>query len=485
MQREKVFSNLIWRFLERCGAQGVTLVVSIVLARLLDPQIYGLVSLVAVFTAVLAVFIDSGLGNALIQKKDADDLDFSSVFYFNMGLCFLLYTIMFIIAPHIASFYNNSQLTLIVRVMSITLIVSGVKNIQQAYVSRHLLFKKFFFATLIGTIGAAVVGIWMAYNGYGVWALVAQNLVNQILDTVVLWITVKWRPKLMFSFSRFKALFSFAWKLLVTSLITTIYEKIRQLIIGKMYSPADLAFYNEAQQIPYAIISNINNSIDSVLLPAISNVQDDLHAVKAMTRRAIITSTYIISPMMIGVAAISRPMISLLLTDKWLPCVFFVRVACFSFILTPMNTANLNAIKAVGRSDIVLKLEIVKKIIGLIILFVTMWFGVKAIAVGLLIASIISQLINAFPNRMLLDYTYCEQLKDVFPNIFISIVMGITVYMVSFFNLNNGVTLCVQILLGIIVYLALSITMKNKSFKYLKDILSTFLYKLTRKAKTK
>lgn len=268
--KNKTVSGLIWRFMERCGAQGVNFVVSIILARLLAPELYGTIALITVFTAILEIFVDSGMGNALIQKKDADDVDFSSVFYFNMLMCVVLYGVMFISAPYIAKFYKDSELTPIVRVMSLVLIISGLKNVQQAYVSRTMQFKRFFFATLGGTIVAAVVGIWMAYEGYGVWALVAQNLVNKVIDTTVLWFTVKWRPKLLFSIKRLKGLVSYGWKLLASSLLDTVYNNLRQLIIGKLYSSSDLAFYNRGKQFPNFVITNINTSIDSVLFPAMS-----------------------------------------------------------------------------------------------------------------------------------------------------------------------------------------------------------------------
>ena len=210
----KAISSLLWRFLERCGAQGVTFLVTIVLARLLAPEVYGVMSLVAVFTAILQVFVDSGMGNALIQKKDADDLDFSSVFFFNMIMCIALYLLLFFCAPLIATFYNKPELTPVIRVLGITLLIAGGKNVQQAYISRKLQFKRFFFATLGGTIGAAVIGIFMAYMGFGIWALVAQNLFNSMIDTVILWFTVRWRPKLRFSFFRLKRLLGYGWKLL-------------------------------------------------------------------------------------------------------------------------------------------------------------------------------------------------------------------------------------------------------------------------------
>ena len=285
INNKSVFSNLIWRFLERCGAQGVTFIVSIVLARFLDPAVYGTVALVTVFTTITQVFVDSGMGSALIQKKDADDTDFSSVFWFNLTMCTVLYMVMFFVAPLISSFYHMPELTSIVRVLSLVIIISGVKNIQQAYVSKNMLFKRFFFSTLGGTICAAVVGIAMACLGYGVWALVAQMLCNTAIDTTILWITVKWRPKKLFSFKRLKALFSYGWKLLVSSLVDTGYREIRSLIIGKLYTTEDLAFYNKGQQLPKFIVTNIATAIDSVLFPTMSSAQDDRKRVKAMTKQ--------------------------------------------------------------------------------------------------------------------------------------------------------------------------------------------------------
>jgi O-antigen/teichoic acid export membrane protein len=475
MQRNKVFNNLFWRFLERSGAQGVTLIVSVVLARIIDPTIFGTISLITVFTAILQVFVDSGLGNALIQKKNADDIDFSSVFYFNMALCSCLYVLMFLSAPLIASFYRNNELVVLIRVMSLILIISGLKNIQQAYVSRHMLFKKFFYATLGGTIGSAILGIWMAYHGYEVWALVAQNLFNQAIGTIILWVTVKWRPKLCFSWNRFKNLYSYAWKLLVSSLMDTFYQKVRQLLIGKYYSTADLAYYNLGQQIPYAVINNINTSIDSVLLPVISIEQENIDRVKSMTRRSIKIGTYIISPMMIGIACIAEPLVRLCLTEKWLPCVFFLRIFCITFMFRPINTSNISAIKALGRSDIVLKLEILKKALGFIILFGTIWFGVEIIALGLLLSSIVTQIVNAWPNNKLLNYHYFEQLKDIIPNVLLSVIMGVIVYCISLIDLNDYITIIFQVLIGIAIYIGGSILCKMESFYYVLNIVKGLL----------
>lgn len=269
--KNSILKNFIWRFAERCGAQLVTFIVSIVLARILAPEDYGTIALVTVFTTILQVFVDSGLGTALIQKKDADDLDFSSVFYFNFAVCLILYLGMFIAAPFIAKFYNDVSLTPVVRVISLTIVMSGIKGIQQAYVSRHMMFKRFFFSTIGGTIFSAFFGIALAYAGFGVWALVAQQLSNTVIDTLILWLTVKWRPKLMFSWTRLKGLLKFGWKLLVSALLDTGYSNLRNLIIGKMYSSSDLAFYNQADKFPKVIVTNINTSIDSVLLPTMSS----------------------------------------------------------------------------------------------------------------------------------------------------------------------------------------------------------------------
>ena len=467
----KVFSNFIWRFAERCGAQLVTFIVSIVLARILTPSDYGTIALVTVFTTILQVFIDSGLSTALIQKKDADDLDFSSVFYFNFVICIILYLIMFVSAPLIANFYKDSSLVSIVRIISLTLIISGVKGVQQSYVSRHMLFKRFFFSTLGGTIFSAVLGIIMAYAGFGVWAIVFQQLSNNAIDTLILWITVKWRPIKKFSWSRLKNLLSFGWKMLASSLLDTVYNNLRNMIIGKLYTSADLAFYNQGDKFPKLIVTNINTSIDSVLLPTMSNEQDNHVRVKDMTRRAIKISTYIMAPLMIGLAFCAKPIVQIVLTDKWLPCVPYLQIFCISYLFWPIHTANLNAIKAMGRSDLFLKLEVIKKFIGMILLLITMNISVMAMAYSLLISGLISQVINSWPNRYLLKYSYIDQIKDILPNIVMALIMGVFVYFINYLNLSVLVSLMVQIILGGIIYLVLSIFTKNDSFTYLINIL--------------
>lgn len=474
MKKNSVISNFIWRFAERCGAQIVTFIVSIVLARILAPEEYGTIALVTVFTTILQVFVDSGLGTALIQKKNADNLDFSSVFYFNLFMCLILYLAMFLCAPYIARFYDDVSLIPIIRVISLTIVVSGVKGIQQAYVSRNMLFKRFFFSTIGGTLFSAVLGIIMAYAHFGVWALVAQQLSNSIIDTLILWVTVRWRPQLMFSWKRLTKLLSFGSKLLASSLLDTIYSNLRNLIIGKIYSSSDLAFYNQGDKFPKVIVTNINSSIDSVLLPSMSSVQDNHEKVKSMTRRAIKTSTYIMAPLMMGLAFCATPIVQLVLTDKWLPCVPFLQVFCITYMFWPVHTANLNAINAMGRSDLFLKLEIIKKVIGLTLLFITMRISVMAMAYSLLISGLLSQIINSWPNRKLLNYGYLEQVKDILPAILLAVIMGVIVYCVSFIRLNSALTLLIQIPLGMFVYIMGSKLLKLESYNYLLDIIKNF-----------
>lgn len=472
-----VISNFIWRFAERCGAQGITFVVSIILARLLEPEAYGEIALVTVFINILQVFVDSGMANALVQKKNADETDFSTVFFFNLTMCSILYFLLFVTAPYIAMFYGMPKLTAVIRVLSLVLIISGLKNVQQAFVSKKLLFKTFFFSTIGGTIGAAVVGIVMAYMGFGIWALVAQQLLNTLVDTCILWITVKWRPKWIFSFSRLQELFSFGWKLLLSHFLDTVYKNARSLMIGKFYSTEKLAHYSRGNQLPSLVITNVNSSLDSVLFPVMSGVQDDVEQVKAMTRRVIRVSSYMIWPLMVGLAACADTIVEILLTEKWLPCVPYLRIFCVFYAFWPVHTANLNAIKAMGRSDIFMRLEIIKKTIDVVLILVALPFGVISMALSELVTAPISALINAAPNKKLLGYGYKEQVKDMIPSMILSLVMGICVYALSFIHWNSIVTLTIQIFVGGTVYVSMSHALKLESYLYIKRMILELIRK--------
>ena len=397
-------------------------------------------------------------------------MDFSTVFYFNIAFCIVLYILLWIVAPFIAQLYKNSSLKDIIRVLGLTIIISGIKNIQQSYVAKYMLFKKFFYSTLGGTIGAAIIGILMAYNGFGVWALVGQNLFNTFVDTCILWISVEWRPKKSFSFTRLKALVSYGWKLLAAKLLDTVYEDIRTLIIGKMYSTDDLAYYDRGRQFPMLAVSNVNIAIDSVLFPSMAMEQTDLSRVRAMTSRAVKMASYVVFPMMTGMAVCAEPLIRIILTDKWIECVPYLRIFCFGLALNPILIANLNAIKAIGRSDLYLRLEMIRKAIGLITLVAFMWFGVKAIAYSYLLNCILNIFVNSWPNRKILGYGYLQQLKDIIPSLVISGIMGGIIFFIPQIGLNDWVTLLLQIVGGGAIYIGLSVVFKVESLFYILSI---------------
>ena len=442
--KNKTTTSFIWKFAERCGAQGVSFIVSVVLARLLAPEDYGSIALITVFINILQVFVDSGMGTALIQKQNADDLDFSTVFYFNVFICTVIYTITYALAPFVARFYKDESLTSVIRVLCLTIVISGVKNIQHSYISKKMIFKKFFYATLGGTIGAAVVGITMAYLGFGIWALVAQQLFNTTVDTIILWVTVKWRPKRMFSMNR---------------------------LAEFKYSTVDLAYYNKGKAFPALVTNNANNAIDSVMLPVFAFKQDDLSKVKQMLRKTIKMISYIVWPMVFGMFATANSIISIFLTDKWLPCVPFLYLFCLMQGLEPLNAVNLNAIKALGNSDIFLKIEIIKKIIGIIIIVITMQMGVMAMTYGLLATCILSFFINAYPNKRLLDYSIQELLKDIAPSIVMAIIMCIIVMCFNRLQCNTILLFIIQIFVGVVSYVVLSKIFKIEEMSYLIEII--------------
>ena len=477
--KEKILNGLIWTYAERMLAQLISLAVTIILARLIEPEEYGAIAIVTVFIAIADAFAINGLGNALIQKKDADHIDFSSVFYFNIGFSILLYWILFVVAIPIADFYSNPILTPVLRVMSIRIPIAAINSVQQAYVSRRMEFKKFFFATLSGTLLSAVLGSVMAYIGYGIWALVAQYMSNTVIDTLVLWIVVKWRPRREFSWKRMKELYSFGWRVLTTSLLITIYGNIQDLIIGKKFSSSDLAYSNRGRQFPSLISTNINTSISKVLFPAISEVQDDIERVKVLTRKAISVGTYILSPILIGLATVSHVFIRILLTDKWLPCVPYLQVMCLVFLLQPIQTASIQAMKALGESRLYLRLEIIKKIGNIIILLVSVFCfnSVMAIVVGSLIAEMYSTIVNFPANKRLIGYNYREQAEDVLPTLMVSVIMAVGVILAGKYVGNVYFKFIIQICTGGGLYVLFSILSKNSSYIYLKILAIEYINK--------
>ena len=476
-KKSKVISNLIWRFFERFGAQAVNIVVGIILARKLGPGPAGDIAVIMAVITILRVFADSGMANALIQKKETDDLDYSSVFFFNLGFSLLLYGALFFAAPAIARLYKDPSYVPILRVLGLMVVVSGLYNVQQAYVAKTLQFKRFFFATLGGTLVSCVLSISMAYLGFGIWSLVALQLSSFAVNTVILWFTVEWRPKRMFSLRRLGGLLSYGWKLLAAAFLDTVYLQVYPLIIGARFPKAELGQFDKGRNWPDQITQSINASIDAVLLPVLSAEQDDRTRVREMTRRAITTSSYVMMPLMAGLAVCAKPLVHLLLGNDWLPSVTYLQIFCVIYAFYPLHTANLNAIKAMGRSDVFLKLEIVKKILETSVLLVTMRYGVLAMALGELGCSIASQLINAWPNRKLLDYSYLRQIRDMLPAILLSAGMALLVSLVLRLGLGDLPTLLLQVPLGAGLYVLGSVLFKVESFRFLWELVQKFLHR--------
>ena len=455
--------------MERFGSHLITFTVTTILARMLEPAAYGTIALINVFINLADVFIYSGMGTALVQKKNADETDFSSLFYCNMVICLVAYVAMFLGAPYIAAFYNTPSLTLITRIMAVNLIFAGVKSIQQSYVSKHLLFRLFFWSNFTANLIAGLIAIWMAYRGYGVYALVQQIIVHNFLCCFILSALTRWYPRLLFSTERLKGLFSYGWKIFAARIVSRCYRELTVLMIGKFYSKTDLAFYHKGKHFPSLFSDNIAVSIDGVLFPVLSKVQDSVEQVREITRKAMKTSTFVMMPLMAGLAATAEPLIRLLLTEKWVPCVLFLRITCFYYAFNPVNTANINAIKAMGRSDLFLKIEILKYLVAFFLLFLTIPISVEAVAYSTLLSTIIFQLINSWPNRKLLNYKYFQQLKDIFPQILLSTVMGLLVYLLTFLHLNDFCTLLLQCACGIVIYFLGSWMLRIDSFIWLQE----------------
>lgn len=467
--KKTILSSLFWKFLERGGTQGTQFVVSIVLARLLSPADFGLIALITVFITLANVFVQSGFNTALIQKKNADSLDFSSVFFASLGVAIVLYVVMFFAAPFIADFYERSELIPVIRVLSITLIIGALNSIQEAFVARNMLFKKLFVRSIGAVIPAGCLGIVLAYMGFGVWALVAQQLFNAFLMCVLMWLTVKWRPRLEFSLERVKSLFSYGWKLLVSALLDVGYNNLQSLVIGKLFAPATLGFYSRGNHFPNIVITNINSSIQSVMLPSFSAEQDNRVRLKQMVRRSIVVSSFVIVPMMAGLAALAKPLVLVLLGEKWLPCVPFIQIYCFIYSFWPIHTSNLSAINAVGRSDIFLKLEIIKKTLGISVLILFVYFFRTPIGIACTGAAtcIISCFINANPNKKLLDYGYFEQMRDVIPSYLLSGGMCAGLLYLTTLAFNPFLQLVLYTVVGILFYVGVAKLLHFECLDYL------------------
>ena len=470
MENNSISKNFLWKFAERFTAQVVSFVVSLVLARLLLPDDYGVVALVLVFIEIANVFVSTGLGVTLIQKKDADDLDFSSVLYFNFGLSVFLYIILFFTAPVVAQFYEMELLIPVIRVFSIRIIFASINSVQQAYVARKMIFKKFFWATFIGTAISGGVGIYLAYKGFGVWALVVQYLVNTTIDTIVLGIVIRWKPRLAYSWKRIRDLIKFGWKILVEGLANTISGQIRNLIIGKVYSESDLGYYTKAKQFPQLIMNNINASISAVMLPALSNVQDNEERMVHLTRKSVKVSSYILFPMMFGLAAVATNLVTVLLGEKWINCVPYLYIYCFTYLISIGLYSRHEALKAKGRSDVFMIEHIFSRIINLIVLILVFRISVMAIALSGVGGSLLLAVIIMFTSKKYTGYKYKDQILDVAGLVLMSFLMFVPTFLFGYLaNLNPIIELVIQVIIGCCIYVFLSIVFKPEGYIFVKD----------------
>ncbi len=482
-KNKRVGKAMIWKLLERFGVLGMQFILQIVLARILDPGHYGALSIMIIFTTLANVFIQNGFNTALIQNKDVTEEDYSSVFWVSLVVACGLYCVIFVSSPLIAMVYNMEYITNPLRVLALMLFPGALNSVQLAKVSRELDFKKVFISNLGGILVSGAAGIVIALLGGGLWALVAQTLLNVVVVCIVMRFTVKLKLRLVCNFDRVKTLFEFGWKLLVSSLIDTLYQDLRSLVIGIKYDEDTLGYYNRGKQFPQFVISAVNGAVQSVMLPAMSAQQDDKTRVKTMMRKSITISAYIIFPIMAGLAAVATPLVSVLLTDKWLPCVPYMQVYCFSFAFYPVHSCNLQAINAMGRSDIFLKLEIIKKSYGVVALIIALlcFDSPLAIASTGLITTIISCFVNAHPNKKLIGYSYFEQMRDLLPSMLMSVVMCIVVLIVGTLNLSNAVLLMLQIVTGVAVYVVLSVIIKPAPYRILIELIKKFLNKRSAK----
>ena len=474
-----VISGLFWTFGERITAQLVTTIVTIVLARILDPQHYGMISIVTVFITFCNVFVSAGFGSAVVQKKEVDDLDFNTAFAISLTMSILLYILVFFVAPFISYFYEMPELTLVIRVMGIRLIISSINTIQHAYIQRQMKFKKFFVSTLFGTVISAVVGIILAKIGFGVWALVAQYLTNTTIDTIVLLFVCKWKPKIQFNKSRAKTLFSFGWKVLITQLIFTLESDIRSLIVGKVFGSENLAYYDQGKKYPSLLVTNINSSLNKVMLPAFSKKQDNIDELKTLLRNSVRIGMYILSPILIGFAFIAKDFVTLLLTDKWLPAVPYIQIFCIVYLTRPLETACHQALLGLGKSGLVMKLMLCINIIAFITVLIAVFVfdSVLMVAIGSLLAALTSICLFMYETNKIIGYKFKEQIKDIYSPIIISLVMGGLVYVIGLMPVNILFKFILQVLVGMIIYILCSVIFKIDAFIFIKNKLLSIIKK--------
>lgn len=474
--KEKTISSLFWKILERGGSAFVQVVVQIVLARLLMPEDFGLLAILLVFVNLGNVVVQSGLNTSLVQAAQTEDDDFSTVFWMSFGISLALYAIVFFAAPTLATFYESPHLVWPLRIIALVLVINAYNAVQIAKVSRELDFKKVFFATFLSVIASGILGVIAAITGAGLWSLVIQQIVCQLTICVVLSVQVSWHPKLVFLPKRAQLHFSFGWKLLVSGLLETGYQSLSDLIIGKQFSVTDLGIVSQGKKYPQAIGNMLDGAIQPVMLSAVARCQDDTASVKRLVRRALKTSTFFIIPAMGMIALVAKPLVCIVLGEQWLPAVPFLQAYCFVFALLPIHTSNLQALNGVGRTDIFLKLEIIKKAIGFTVLLYSAFVlqSVWAVVLGYLVSGLLCTFVNAYPTKQIIAYSYFEQLRDIMPALFLTAASAFLAWSVGLFDLQEPVLLVLQCAVMAASYLLLAKTFHVEELQYLSKVSHEF-----------
>lgn len=467
--KKKTVSGLIWSFAERFSLQGVQFVIGIIMARLLTPSDFGVVGMLGIFIAVSQSIIDSGFSNALIRKQDRSEVDYSTVFYFNIVVGLVLYFILYFSAPLIADFYKTPVLTELTKVIGLTLLINSLAVVQRARLTVIIDFKTQAKASFVSVLIGGGIGVYMAYSGMGVWSLIMQTIISSSINTLLLWYFANWIPLLHFSIDSFKELFSFGSKLLLSGIIDTIYRNIYTIVIGKKFSAQSLGYYTRADQFAQFPSSNITGILGRVTYPILSSIQHDDDRLRQVYRKYLRLSAFVVFPSMTGLAAVAKPTIQLLLSEEWLPVAPLLQALCFSMMWYPIHAINLNLLQVKGRSDLFLRLEVIKKVIGIVILFLTIPLGILAMCIGLIFSSIICLVINTHYTGKLIQVGFFCQMKDLLPILFTSIIMGCGVWLSTSFISNRLISLVLGIIIGIFIYSLLNYLTKSKEFSEIRN----------------
>lgn len=477
INRKTVTSNMMWRFMERFGAYIVSFVISVVLARILEPSTYGVVALMTVVITFLDVFVTGGFASSLIQDKYATEKDYNTLLVFNVIFSLCLYFLLFLISPVVAEYYGIYELKWLIRISGISLFISGIKNLQYAYVAKKLQFKKFFYATIGGTLFSGIIGVLMAINGFGAWALVVQSLANHFIDSLVLWYVIDWRPKLEFSVSLWKKHFSFGWKVLVYKIIYNIANSVRQLVIGKKYGSDDLSFYNRGKAYPNIIGQNISSAVNSVMYPVLAKTQDDYNQFNEILEKSYNINTFVMLPISVGFFSVAESFIHLLLGEKWLPCVPYIRIFCVVIFFNSIEGIISNGPMALGKSTASMLLGITECLLSILFLIIAIPFGVMAIGYSMIVSSITNCIIYAIFLRWMSGLNIYRCLRSSADTVLSTIIMGAIVLSINKIQFPYYLTFIIQIIIGITVYLIVNKILKNKALPYCFSLVKEMIHK--------